>query len=170
MDDDLDTGPVYLKHFVPITKDTYIGDLYRELERVVPGMFADVLAEIELGRSPTPQAGAPLRGYARRPSDAEMDWRNEAAHLERVVRASAEPFEGAFTRFNGQRLTVWRARSVEWPEAFCCVPGQVLGRDASGSVMVGTGQGVLELVEVQLEGGVRVPPARVIRSLRERLG
>jgi methionyl-tRNA formyltransferase len=169
MDDGLDTGPIYVKRFVPIARDTYIGDLYRELAASVPAMFAEALVDVERGRKPMPQTGTPLRGYPRRPSDAAMDWRNEAVHLERLVRASSEPFGGAFTSCDGQRLTVWRARTIQWPEAYCSVPGQVLGRDPSGGVAIATGKGVLEVTEVQVGEGTRVPPASVIRSLRTRL-
>jgi UDP-4-amino-4-deoxy-L-arabinose formyltransferase/UDP-glucuronic acid dehydrogenase (UDP-4-keto-hexauronic acid decarboxylating) len=170
MDDGLDTGPVFLKRFIPITSDTYIGDLYRELAAAVPAMFVEAVADIERGRQPSPQTGPSLRGYPRRPSDAEIGWRCSAEHLARLVRASAEPFGGAYTCLGDQRLTIWRARPAEWAEAFSAVPGQVLARDPSGAVAIAAGVGVLEITEVQVANGPRVSPASIIRSLRTRLG
>jgi methionyl-tRNA formyltransferase len=170
MDDGLDTGPVYRKRLIPITPDTYIGDLYRELANAVPTMFVEVVAEIERGQRPSPQTGPSLRGYSRQPSDAAMDWRCSAEHLSRLVRASAEPFGGAFTKLGDHRLVIWRARTVDWAEAFAAAHGQVLARDASGAVAIATGEGVLQLTQVQVADGPRVPPASIIRSLRTRIG
>jgi methionyl-tRNA formyltransferase len=169
MDDGLDSGPIFCKRLVAITPDTYIGDLYRALAAQVPRMFADVVQGIEQGTlHGEPQLGVPLRCYARTPADGAIDWRLPAAYLARLVRASAEPFTGAFTSYRGERVTVWRADTIASPEAFCAVPGQVLDSDSVG-IVVATGDGVLRVTEMETAGG-RGAPAAWFRSTRGRLG
>lgn len=168
MDAGLDSGPIFLKRFVPITPDTYIGDLYRALAEHVPEMFLEVVEGIAAGGTEgQPQMGPALRCYARTPADGAIDWRMPAVHLARLVRASAEPFTGAFTTYRGERLTIWRADAVPWAEVYCAVPGQVLDREEA-AIAVATGDGVLRVTECGTNAG-RGAPAAVVGSTRERL-
>jgi UDP-4-amino-4-deoxy-L-arabinose formyltransferase/UDP-glucuronic acid dehydrogenase (UDP-4-keto-hexauronic acid decarboxylating) len=171
MAEELDAGPVLLKRPFPLTDRTYIGDVYVAMEKEFPDMFVTVLRGLEANRlRPVPQTSAPLRCFPRVPSDSRIDWTRPAVHLDRLVRASAEPFAGAYTFYNGTRLRVWRARASRLDYEYLGIPGQVAARDAEG-VTVLTGDGVLILEQVELEGeSGRVPAAECIRSLRTRLG
>lgn len=171
MDDGLDSGPVLVKAHIPLTTDTYIGDLYAALDREGPSLFVQAINGLADGSlTPCPQQGIPLVGYSRRPEDGAIQWQKAATHIARLVRASSEPLAGAFATFNGQRLTVWRARAV--PVAgldpvprYLAVPGQVISRtDTDVTVACGSGEVIVETV-----GADRQPAATVIRSLRDRL-
>ena len=175
MDDGLDTGPVLLKHACPLTTETYIGDVYAYSRANTPETFVEAVDGLESGAiEPTPQPTAPeaaLRCYPRRPEDSRIEWSATATHLARVVRASAEPLAGAYTFYDGARLTVWRARAKEPPTPVRGVPGQVTDRRPdAGEVTVLTGDGVLVLEQVAVDGGGRVDPADVIATTRARLG
>ena len=171
MAEELDAGPVLLKRPFPLTDRTYIGDVYAAMETEFPGMFVTVLREIEANRlRPVPQTGAQLRCFPRIASDSRIDWTQPAVHLDRLVRASAEPFAGAYTFYNRTRLRIWRAHASRLNYEYLGIPGQVAARDAAG-VTVLAGDGVLILEQVELEGGSgRVPASECIRSLRTRLG
>ncbi|HZS94485.1 MAG TPA: methionyl-tRNA formyltransferase, partial [Chloroflexota bacterium] len=79
-------------------------------------------------------------------TDGDIDWRMEAADIERRVRAY-NPWPWAYTWFGGRQLRIMRAEVV---------PGEAeRGRvriAADGGVEVGTARDVLRLLEVQLEG------------------
>lgn len=121
---------------------------------------------------PRPQPEDPslfLRCFPRTPEDAEIDWRRSAEEIGRLVRASSEPFAGAFTHLNGERLTVWRARAGQLSYPWAGVPGQVAEIDStSGEAAVLTGGGVLFLEEVETPSTGRGRPAGLIRSTRLR--
>ena len=172
MADELDAGPILLQRPCAILEDTYIADVYAFMTAHIPVMFAEVLDGLASGSiTPRPQSGAPLRCYPRRPEDGEIDWRLPAGQLSRLVRASAEPFAGAFTVRDGARLKIWRAWATVPPSDVLGVPGQVTAVDkGSGTIDVLTGDGFLTVAEVQLEDGPRERAAGVIRSTRERLG
>jgi UDP-4-amino-4-deoxy-L-arabinose formyltransferase/UDP-glucuronic acid dehydrogenase (UDP-4-keto-hexauronic acid decarboxylating) len=169
--DDIDSGPIVRKCIVPLSPETYIGELYARLEEVTPGLLAEAAEGLVSGAVvPTPQMGNILRGYPRRPEDGRIDWRRGASGIARLVRASAEPFAGAFCEHRGSRLVVWRAHEEPWTVESLAMPGQVVARrTVDGSVLVATGDGLLALEIVSLGAGDRVLPTEVIKSSRDRL-
>jgi len=172
---ELDAGPVVLKDYYLLSDDTYVGTVFRDLEQRIPDMFVDALRGLEAGSSvPQPQPLDPalsLRCYPRKPEDGLIHWERRAADIARLVRASAEPFPGAFTYLRGQRLVVWRARAEQWPFPALAVPGQAIWRNPErGEVGIATGEGVITLEQVQIAEGPRCRPTELVRSLRDRLG
>jgi len=173
--DEVDAGPVLLTDHYSLTDATYVGEVHRFLERRIPELFAEAITGISNGTIVArPQPGDPavsLRCYPRRPEDGLVDWAAGAVAIGRLVRASAEPFSGAFTDFRGERLTIWRARPELWPCPSLAIPGQIVRRDRnSGEVGVATGDGVLILEEIESDQSGRGRPASLLTSLRDRLG
>ncbi|WP_416916221.1 MAG: methionyl-tRNA formyltransferase [Roseicyclus sp.] len=170
----LDAGPVLLRDYMPVTEDTYIGDVYFWLDRRIPTLIAEAisgLAEGALWPSPQPDdAALALRCYPRRPSDGRIDWHQSVTAIHRLVRASSRPFSGAFASLeDGRRLTIWRARPFHSVTPFCAVPGQVMLR-ANGDPVIACGTGALVLEEVEVEGMEGGDHRSVVgRSLRMRL-
>lgn len=174
MTEGLDDGPIGAKAYMPLDEGTYLHEIFAWFDQVVPALFLEVVEGLAQGSlRPQPQPTDPslaLRCYPRRPEDACLRWALPAADLARLVRASGEPYGGAFTPWEGQGLLrVWRARA----EALACpslgVPGQVVERRGSGEVAILTGEGLLILEEVSLDGP-RQRPAELLTSLRSRLG
>ena len=80
--------------------------------------------------------------------DGLLDWSQPAEYLDRQVRA-CDPWPGAYTTWQGQRLKVLRANPQPgWKGEG--QSGQV--REMGEGIGVITGHGALELVEVQLAG------------------
>lgn len=174
MSEGLDEGPILLKKAFPLAENTYIGDVYGFLTGAIPAAYVEALAGLASGSFvPSAQPAEPsksLRCFPRMPEDGEIAWELPAQRLATLVRASAEPFPGAFTHLDGARLTVWRARVGTLGYPFLGVPGQVAGIDHdSGAVTVLAGEGVLVLEEVETAGGRR-KAAEFVRSTRVRLG
>jgi methionyl-tRNA formyltransferase len=178
MDAGLDSGPVLAKRALALDDATYVGDVLAWCEEVVPQLFVEVLDGLAggtLAAVAQPDAlAAGLRCFPRTPADGWIEWAQDAALLARLVRASAEPFDGAFTAVAGQRLTIWRAHAERLPYEHLGVPGQVVElRRGSGEVAVlcGAGSGVLVLERVALGGGgTPVAATDVLSSTRTRLG
>jgi methionyl-tRNA formyltransferase len=178
MDDGLDSGPVLCKVMVPLSADTYIGDLYARMEQEAPALFLRAVEGLETRTiTPEPQTGPTLTGFSRRPEDGRIQWGRGADDIARLVRCSSEPLAGAFARFDGQLIRVWRARVqreatvTAYPKPTrLAVPGQVLSVwDSSVSVHCGGSHEALLLDVVQMPNGDRQPAAAVLRSLRDRL-
>lgn len=175
MEDGIDDGPVVLKQILPLTSDTYIGDIYDSIGTVLPQMFVEALNGLDDG-SLVPQAQprdpqTALRCYPRRPDDGRIDWRQPNEMILRLIRATSRPFEGAFTILEGEsRVTIWRAKAYEHPGVFLAVPGQVMFAH-QGDPVIACGEGTLQLTEVACEGTGDSDAAKavILRSLRNRL-
>lgn len=141
VEEGLDTGGVYRRATVPIGPDDTLAELQARLVEVGTQLLVDTLRD-GLGE-PEPQQGEATYADKIDPAELRLDWERPAVELHRVVRLG-----DAWTTFRGKRLKVWRTRLV--PDHTGLAPGQVDG------VLVGTGDGALELVEVQPEGKARL--------------
>ena len=142
VDEALDEGGVYARAEVPIGASTTGDDLRAELVELGTDLLVSTLRD---GLSPPEgQRGEPTYAEKLGAEDLHLDWTRPAVELDRVVRVG-----GAWTTFRGKRLKVHAA-----------VPDPTVGAGAPGpgaidGLRVGTGDGVLELVEVQPEGRAR---------------
>ena len=173
---DLDSGAVYLRDRYPLDSSSYIGDVYEWLERRIPELFLETIARLDRGMiKATPQPTDPtaaLRCHPRRPEDARIDWRNDAETINRLVRASSRPFDGAYSYLEGERrVTVWKASVAAAKIPFLAHPGQVLGPDPVGSPLIACRNGAICLEDIEVEGDRDPGAARVaiLKSLRHRL-
>jgi methionyl-tRNA formyltransferase len=159
LEEGLDTGPVYACVRVPIATTATADSLRAELAVAGTDLLVD---RLRAGlASPTPQAGEPTYAAKLDPAELELDWTRPADELDRVVRVGR-----AWTTFRATRLLVLGAT----PRPFDASPGAGVLRGA----IVGTGEGVLELREVQPEGRRPMPATAWINGARvedgERLG
>ncbi len=139
----LDTGPVYRRAVLTVGEDETAAHLRARLVEAGSALLVDGLRSGL--RDPEPQVGEATYATKVEPADLELDWSRPAEELQRVVRLGA-----AWTTFRGHRLKVLAARLAP-PAGAPLAPGQLAG------TLVGTGLGVVELVEVQPEA--RAPQA-----------
>ena len=139
LEEGLDTGPVYARLETPIGPEQTADELRAELAAGATRLLLDLLRH---GLpEPRPQEGEPTYAAKLEPAEHHLDWSRPATELHRVVRLGS-----AWTTFRGRRLKVLRARVAPAPEGL-----EVGVLDPEG-LRVGTGDGALELVEVQPEG------------------
>lgn len=175
MSAELDAGKVLLKRFFPLTSDTYVGDIYTFIEQNAPDMFLEALDTLErgclIGKNQSTDPSRALRCFPRIPSDSEIHWDQPADNICRLIRASAEPFSGAYSFLEGKRIIIWRARVETLPYSYLGIPGQVVERRTTDKeVAILTAHGVLILECVELDQQGPQPPTKVIKSTRTRLG
>lgn len=139
LEETLDTGPVFRREVVPIGPEETADELRERLVEVGTRLLVDAL-RAGLGE-PEPQTGEPTYAAKIEPDEHQLHWDQPAAALHRVVRVG-----DAWTTFRSKRLKVRRARLGPPAAAPALAPGQL------GGLLVGTGDGTLELVEVQPEG------------------
>lgn len=143
----MDAGPVYDEIRTPIGPTSTAGALLDELAASGAGLLARTVDAIAAGRAePTPQ---PDDGVTMAPKitvdDARVDFGRPAVELDRLVRG-CHPAPGAWALFRDARFKINSAS----PVAGTAPPGQL--QVTKRSVHVGTGDGLLELGEIQPPG------------------
>ena len=136
LEEGLDTGPIYAEDRVAIGPDETAEELRARLVSIGTRLLVEQLTA-GLG-TPRPQEGEPTYAAKLDPSEHEIDWSRPAVELHGLVRIGR-----AWTTFRGKRLKVLRTRLVAGADG---------DAGALDGLVVGTGDGGLELVTVQPEG------------------
>ncbi|MBA2564372.1 MAG: methionyl-tRNA formyltransferase [Gemmatimonadetes bacterium] len=175
MERGLDTGPILLQREMAILPGDSAGDLTGRLGRLAASVLVeglDALAQGRLAEVPQDEGRAT---YAPRltSNDARVRWNTPAAEIERAIRAF-DPWPGAFTELGGRRVKLFRA-AVAQPTGSAspanAAPAPAAGEVLSGpGLRVATGCGILEVLELQIEGRPRVAAADFLRGRPVRPG
>jgi methionyl-tRNA formyltransferase len=168
LDKGMDTGPILAQVEAPIQPDDTTASLTARLAELGAKLLMEVLpgwlaGEIRLRPQDDSRATVcrPLKK-----EDGHLDWARPAAVLDRRVRA-CDPWPGTYTSWQGQPLKVLRTRpQPDWRGQG--PPGRVIEVEAGIGVV--TGQGVLELMEVQLAGKKPMPAVLFARGQRNLVG
>ena len=175
MDEGLDTGDMLTKVEVPLAADETGGSLFDKLAAAGAKLLVETLPKLEKGEvTPEKQPEISTTEYARmiKKEDGKIDWTKSAVEIERQIRAMS-PWPSAFTKVNGKNLKIWDAKVIAMfgGDLFSKIPGQNPTKSA-GKVWVAdetglhvkTGDGILVIEELQLEGKKRMKTADFLRG------
>jgi methionyl-tRNA formyltransferase len=170
----VDAGDIVAQQRVPIGPDDTVSEVYERVCAATASLLRETYPLLAEGRAPRRPQDEAQATYTcpRVPDDGLIDWTAGTRAIYNQIRALTHPYPGAFTYLDVRRLTIWRAAPVvPAPHHVGRIPGRVVAVDRSrGTVDVLTGDGVLRLHEVQLEGDDPQPAAAMIRSIRATLG
>lgn len=147
MDAGMDSGPLLLQHAVRIEEEDNVLTLESKLAQVGALLVLETLERLTKGDlRPVPQDEALVTFAPKlKKQDGQLFWNEPARALFNRVRGTT-PYPGAYTFFEKLRLKVHRARVAD--EETTGTAGQVVSVQDE-SLLVQTGRGVLELLEVQ---------------------
>ncbi|MFH1169799.1 MAG: methionyl-tRNA formyltransferase [Chloroflexota bacterium] len=170
LDEGMDSGPLLSRAAVAVSMWDDTGSLSAKLAQVGAWLLTEVLerwARHEIVPRPQDEAEAIYcRPLAK--EEGEIDWRLPAVTIWRRVRAF-NPWPGCYTRLGGRLLRVLEALPL--PAAQGVAVGQVVARDGSPAAFgVGTGDGVLGISKVQLEGRRAMTADEFLRGQRQFVG
>jgi methionyl-tRNA formyltransferase len=156
IDAGLDTGDMLLKAETKIGPEENALELGERLARMGADLLSEALERLAAGAIAAVKQDSRLATYAPilRKEDGRIDWTEPAEAIHNRVRG-LQPWPGAYTGFRGRTLQIWKSRL--WGQGVR--PGAGLRPGAVVSVkplVVISGTGALELVEVQLEGRKRI--------------
>ncbi len=170
MDPVLDAGDVISRKAIPITEKTYIADILKQAENDVPKLYESALKKVLRKPNSFEIKGSlhGLRCFPRLPEDSQVNWSDTAKNICRLVRASSEPYNGAYSFLNGEKIIIWKARVFKYKEKFLATPGHVIGiQKETKTIHVACGEGMLEIQEIEYKGS-KMAPSELIKSIRIR--
>ena len=174
MDKGLDTGPILARAQISISAEETTGSLTDKLSRIAARMLQEVLVRWVRGEI-TPQrqneAEASYCGIITK-EEGEIDWHLPAIDIWRRVRAF-QPWPSCYTKWRGKQLKIIEA--VPLPEEEVVGIGRVVAlsptAEKSGVAFgVGSGDGILGVRQIQLEGKRVVSAFEFMRGQRQFIG
>ena len=154
MDEGIDTGDMIMKEEVVLAEDETGGSLFDRLAEVGAKLCVKAMKAIEDGTAvytPQDHSQATQTGKIQKEMGS-IDWSKDAEEIERLIRG-LNPWPSAYTRLDDKNLKIWRAKVVS--HEVKAAPGCIL-KVTKNDMEVQTGNGVLALLEVQLEGKKRM--------------
>jgi methionyl-tRNA formyltransferase len=159
MDAGLDTGPVLSTRRTPILSADDSQILHDRLALLGAELLVETIPEYVAGKiqpQPQPATGSTYAAKIQK-EDGKIDWNQPATQIWNRLRAFT-PWPGAFTLLRAepkpQLLKILKAEPVENSGR----AGEILSADKTG-IVVGCGEKALRILELQREGGKRLPAA-----------
>lgn len=171
MDFELDSGDIIARKLIPIGPDSYIDEIIKHAEKIVPGLFEESLQKLFDSPSYYLKKGS-LNGsrcFPRLPEDSYINWDKDLQSIYRLIRASSRPFSGAYSFSESDKIIIWRAKPYSFENRFFAIPGHIIKLiKSSGNIVVACNDGMIEIEEIEFQGKI-IKPMDIFNSIRVRL-
>jgi methionyl-tRNA formyltransferase len=151
----LDAGPMLTAAHRSIGQAETSDEVERDLARMGAALLISTLDGFVGGRTDGTAQNESVASYAPRltKDDGRIDWAWPAARIHNLIRG-LHPWPHAFTFLGPQRFILHRSHALG--DSVSAPPGTVL--DAAGDALrIATGDGVIEVLEIQTEGRRPMP-------------
>ena len=170
MDEGLDTGDMLLKTEIPMDEKETGGSLHDKLAAAGAKLCVETLDAL-LNKAVTPiSQGETTTAYAKMLDKqlGNIDWSQSAVAIERLVRGLT-PWPSAYTDWNGKVMKIWEAAISIGSETEGAEVGTIVRVDKD-AFYVQTGDGVLEVRELQIPGKKRMDAGAFLRGYQVKAG
>lgn len=168
MNEGIDTGDMLKKVVVPLDEKETGGSLFDKLAEEGAKLLVETLVDLENGTATrTPQDhDKATKAKMLRKELGLIDFTKSAVEIERLIRG-LNPWPSAYTGYKGKTLKIWDATVINEDK-----PGEAgqIVEVTKNSLIVKTGDGLLSLEEVQLEGKKRMEIDAFLRGNTVEIG
>jgi methionyl-tRNA formyltransferase len=141
-----DAGDIVDKEKVPILFTDTSLDLFNRVTEAAVTVIGRSWSLLLTGTAPRMPMDLSAGSYfgGRKPADGLIDWTKGAIQIYNLIRGVTRPYPGAFTYLDGRKVILWQA----WPVEGRGEPGRIVSENP---LLVGTGEGLLEIRSLQIE-------------------
>ncbi|MBE5962593.1 MAG: methionyl-tRNA formyltransferase [Lachnospiraceae bacterium] len=169
MDEGIDTGDMILKVEVPIEKKETAGTLHDKLAKAGSKALLEALGQIKAGTAKREKQDDSLSSYVKMLDKqlGNIDFNKSAVEIERLIRG-LNPWPSAFTSLGQKTLKIWDADVCEDEELVKQASSMENGTVAfvqKNTFYIKTGDGLLQINELQLEGKKRMHAGDFLRGV-----
>ncbi len=167
---DLDAGNIYKKINIKITNDDTVGMVYAKINDQLEKNIASILDKVLGGFRGEAQVGEGTYCCTRLPNDGIIDWNLTSREIYDFIRAQTHPYPGAFTFFDGKRMTIWDADIPKKPKKYVGrIPGRVIEIHKNYGVEILTGDSSIVIKQITY-GDKNLNSSEIIKSVKKSLG
>ncbi len=163
MDEGLDTGDMMLKEVVPVDEKETGGSLHDKLAACGGKIILETLQKVEDGTVTYTKQDDSKSNYAKMLDKnlGKIDFTKKAVEIERLIRG-LNPWPSAYTKLDGKTLKIWDADVLEGENE---TPGKIVNI-TKDQIWISTGEGILAVNELQLEGKKRMNTEDFLRGYK----
>lgn len=156
MDEGWDDGDIIYQEEVEIKRDDTVGDLHDKLAQKGARLLLKSLKDIENGTAPRIPQDEDKATFAYKidKSLGEIDWNQSAEDIYNLIRG-VNPWPGAYTKLNGDRIKIWKSKISESKNTKFD-PGTIITANNSDGILVQTADGIISIEKLQLPGGKKI--------------
>lgn len=163
IDEGLDTGDILAQREVRIGDEETAEELSKKLSLEGAGLLLETIDRIAkneispVKQDPAAATYAPLLSR----KDGRVDWNRDAEEIKNLIRAMT-PWPCAHTTLGGKNLKILRALSGPGKGK----PGEIVSLEGE-SLDVGTGNGILQILSLQIEGARKMDAPEFKRGRKD---
>lgn len=164
MDIGIDTGDMILKKEVPLDVEETGGSLFDKLAKVGGSLCVEAIEQFEQNTVVFQKQDDNKATHTKmiQKQFGKIDWSRPAIEIERLIRG-LNPWPSAYTVLEAKTLKIWKARvALENTES---ESGTIVAI-TKNSIRVQTGDGILELLDIQLQGKKRMQTDAFLRGYK----
>lgn len=159
----IDTGKIIFQEKEPIREDDNVGTVYDRLMKRGADLVLKTVHAIESGDYPQMEQDETIE-LKHAPKifreDCEIDWIKSAKEVRNFIRGLS-PYPAAWTMLNDLNLKIF---NVEFSDHKSAKNVGVFDSDGKNYIRVKTGDGILEITELQLQGKKRMKVDEFLRG------
>lgn len=168
MDAGLDTGDMILKAKTVITPEMTTAQLHDALMMQGADLLIETIQSIENGTVSREKQDDSLSCYAKmlNNDNCRIDWTKSAQEIHDLVRG-LNSWPIAYTTLNGKKFKIWQTKIID-TDTTGKTPGQIINLTKKG-IIVATGNGTIELLQIQPPNKAKMPASSYINGHRQEL-
>ncbi len=170
MDDGCDSGDIIAQESFPLTMNDDASTYYKKIIKAGRSIIKKNYKLLAAGKDKRKKQDEGNATYIpkRTPADGLIDWKMKAHDIYNLIRGTTHPYPGAFTYYKGKKMMIWKARPSPLKN-YLGMPGQIV-KFTDDSVIIRCGDGVIELLLVQEEGGQEQPARSYLTRMHDMVG
>lgn len=148
IEEGIDDGDIFAQKKFKISNDDDANIIYEKIILLGKEILLKKLPQIEKKQKQIKQDPKKFIEYweKRTPDDGKINWNDSAKKIHTLIRASTNPYPGAFTVFKNKKIIIWQAKLMENK---LVDPGKIMKVNKNG-IIVGTGNGSIILKKVDI--------------------
>lgn len=166
MDEGMDTGDMLLKEESQIDDNETSIEISEKLSQIGAELLIETIKLLENGKLEPITQNEDEATYAPmlKKEIGKIDWNQSAEDINNLIRGT-QPWPGAFTKLSNKTLKIFKAHISNDQGK----PGLVL-QSEPGVLKIGTGNGSLDILELQLEGSRKIKVEDFLRGNKIEVG
>ena len=148
----VDAGSVVDQRSVPVKQRDDVSTIFNKLTIKAGEMVGQVRGSLEDNSVTSEEQSLKEATYRprRKPKDGLIDWNREPLNQFNWIRAQTEPYPGAYTFYEGQKVRIWSSKLIDEDQSDF-PPGSVVDIVHGKGVDVQTGSGMIRIKRAQID-------------------